>query len=276
MSATGAVRLIVNADDYGYFPEVSRGILAAAGAGKLTATGVIANAPDLQTQLAWLDQTPGLSIGVHLNLTSRRPLTSGLATKLAAWDGEFPGAYPISRLILTGKISLADVRREWCAQIESCGSKKLQFLNSHEHIHMLPMLFPLTVELAAAYSIPQVRLTSADWLWPQDWAGVIRNSLMQLMYLLNKPRLGIQSAGFLGLSQSGRLNLDYLAKVFSGLIPGQTYELMCHPGYLPDVQNVPAKLLAYHAWEAELALLQSPELQNLYEKFGIILSTYPE
>src|SRR5438067_2291957 len=45
--------LIVNADDYGYFPCVSRGIADAARQGAVTATGILANRSDLQEQMEW-------------------------------------------------------------------------------------------------------------------------------------------------------------------------------------------------------------------------------
>ena len=60
----------------------------------------------------------------------------------------------MSRMILKGQISLKDVRGEWCAQIEACRGRKLMFLNSHEHIHMLPVLFGLTVELRRNIGFP--------------------------------------------------------------------------------------------------------------------------
>ncbi len=63
---TAPIQLIINADDYGYFPCVSRGIIEAAQAGALTATGILANHPDLSTQLDWLDSVPHLDVGVHL------------------------------------------------------------------------------------------------------------------------------------------------------------------------------------------------------------------
>lgn len=51
MKAAAPVRLIINADDYGYFTCVNRGILAAAKAGAITATGVLANSPGMPEQL---------------------------------------------------------------------------------------------------------------------------------------------------------------------------------------------------------------------------------
>jgi chitin disaccharide deacetylase len=73
--------LIINADDYGYFPCVSQGILDAAKSYSLTATGVLANASSLSTQLAALRTVPHLQIGIHLNLTFQQPLTEAMREK---------------------------------------------------------------------------------------------------------------------------------------------------------------------------------------------------
>ena len=269
------IQLIVNADDYGYFPGISRGILDAARSGKLTATGILANSPDLKVQLQWLDAVDSLDIGVHLNLTHRRPLTAAMAEKLSRWNGEFPGAYPMSLMILTGQVGINEVRAEWRAQIEACQGRKLVFLNSHEHIHMLPVLFPLILELAHEYRIPHVRLTQAEWLLPSGASALLRNMLLQSMHMINQLRFNtVQAPVLLGLNRSGKLDLAYLAKIFSKLTPGKTYELMCHPGHFHPSEISDRKLIAYHDWEQELALLHSPKLQDLYEKYGICLGHY--
>ena len=273
--ADAPIQLIINADDYGYYPCISKGILEAAKVGALTATGILANSPGLADQLAWLDGVDNLDLGVHLNLTFRQPLTAGMAGKLAQWQGSFPSANAMSALLLTGKISLADVRGEWRAQIEACQGKSLRFLNSHEHIHMLPVLFPLALELAQDYDIPQVRLTQAEWRSPFGVSALIRNTLMQTMQVVNQRRLKAKTPLFLGLSRSGKLDYDYLATVFAKLKSGQCYELMCHPGRFDPAEISDPRLLAYHDWEGELTLLLSPKVQALYEQFGIRLSHYP-
>ena len=274
MSHREPIHLIINADDYGYYPCVSQGILEAATSGALTATGILANSPDLKTQLEWLDTVDDLEVGVHLNLTFRQPLTVNMAEKLARWQGCFPSAYVMSGLILTGKISINDVRLEWSAQIEACQGKKLQFLNSHEHIHMLPVLFQLMLELANKYDIPHIRLTQAEWLAPFGVSALVRNTLMQAMQTVNKTKLKSTTPVFLGLSRSGKLDYDYLETICSRLIPGKTYELMCHPGHFDPNEISDPRLLSYHDWEGELALLQSQQVYALYEKFGIRLSHY--
>jgi chitin disaccharide deacetylase len=274
MTAREPVNLIINADDYGYFPCISRGILEAASAGVITATGILANSPALETQLECLESVEGLDLGVHLNLTFRQPLTSNMTDKLSHWNGCFPGAYLMSLLIRTGKISIKDVRAEWRAQIEVCRRKKLRFLNSHEHIHMLPVLFPLAVELAQEFDIPHVRLTQAEWIAPFGVQALVRNALMQTMQTFNRSLLKVPTPVFLGLSRSGKLDYAYLATIFSKLKPGNSYELMCHPGRFDPDEITDIRLKSYHEWEGELRLLQSPEVHALYEKFGIRLSHY--
>jgi predicted glycoside hydrolase/deacetylase ChbG (UPF0249 family) len=273
--AKTTIDLIINADDYGYYPCVSQGILEAAKSGALTATGILANSPDLAAQLQWLNGIESIDVGVHLNLTCRQPLTEVMAGKLGRWNGQFPNAYVMSGLLMTGTVSLADVRAEWRAQIEVCQSQSLRFLNSHEHIHMLPVLFPLVLELAQDYGIEHVRFTQAEWLAPFGVSGLIRNTLMQTMHVINQCHLKVKQPLFLGLSRSGKLDYDYLTTIFSKLKPGQSYELMCHPGHFNPTEISDARLLAYHDWEGELALLQSPKVHDLYEKFGIRLSPYP-
>lgn len=274
MTARAPIHLIINADDYGYFPCISQGIREAASSGALTATGILANSADLPAQLEQLHNIEGVDWGVHLNLTFKQPLTAPIADKLSSRGGCFANAYSMSLMILTGKITLQEVRLEWCAQIEACQGKKLLFLNSHEHIHMLPVLFPLALELAREYGIPHVRLSQAEWLAPLGLSTLARNTLMQTMHSINQFRFKLKTPILLGLSRSGKLDYAYLEKIFPTLKPGASYELMCHPGRFDAHEISDTRLMSYHHWEDELALLLSPKVHALYKKFGIRLSHY--
>lgn len=270
------IRLIVNADDFGYFPCVSRGILQAARAGAVSATGVLANAPGLGEQIGWLSGCPDLDLGVHLNLTSRSPLTPRMAEKIKASGEEFPGVLAMARLILAGRIGLDLVREEWRAQIDTVKGHgvELRFLNSHEHIHMLPGLFPLALELAEEFGIAHVRLTRAEWMPPFRPGTIFRTLLMQAMEAFNRRRAVSRAAGFIGWSKSGKLDLAYLENRFRTLNPGGVYELMCHPGTYDSAQNIDSRILAYHRWEQELELLTGPEIRQLFQKYGILVVNY--
>jgi len=270
------IQLIVNADDYGYYPCVSRGILQAAALGRVTSTGILANGPQLEEQITWLTEYENLDLGIHLNLTSRYPLAASMSEKLDKWEGKFPGAFTMTGEILSGRIGLDRVCTEWRTQIETFMGfgLKPRFLNSHEHIHMLPKLFKLAMELANEYRIPHLRLTRAEWMPPFGLSSSLRNVLLQTMASVNVRRMTSGTPWFIGLSRSGKLDLAYLKKRFATLQPGATYELMCHPGHFDPDEITDSRLLAYHAWEAELAVLTDPEFKILLDEFNIRLVTF--
>jgi len=276
--AKPAIRLIVNADDYGYYPCVSQGILQAVNLGRVTATGILANGPNLEQQIAGLNELENLDLGVHLNLTSRHPLSPMMAKKLDQWEGMFPGVFAMTGEIMAGRMDLVTVCKEWRSQIETVIGLGLkpQFLNSHEHIHMLPKLFKLALQLGKDYQIPHVRFTRAEWMMPFNASALSRNSLMQAMGFFNVSGRASNTPIFIGLSQSGKLDLAYLAKRFAKIKPGFTYELMCHPGLYDPVDMTDSRLLVYHAWEQELALLTGDEFRALLDDFNICLINYRE
>ena len=267
--------LIINADDYGYFPCVSQGILKAAQEGVVTATGIFANSLDFESQMVRLANMKELDAGVHLNLTEQAPLTAEMAEVLRPWGGLFPDKFTLMKAVLTGAIPVDVIAGEWCAQIERCldSGIKILFLNSHEHIHMLPPLFRLTWKLAKQYGIEHIR-------YPQPEAvtlavnSLVRDSAMKLLGLFNR-RLQQQPAPmFLGMAESGKLSIEYMKRKLPRLQPGQVYELMCHPGQFDANQIQRPELLDYHDWEKELHTLTHPRVQALLQKGNIRLIGY--
>ena len=65
MTAVSARRLILNADDFGYDPDVTRGIEESMRAGVVSSTTMMVNTPWSEHAAA---RANGLSIGLHLNL----------------------------------------------------------------------------------------------------------------------------------------------------------------------------------------------------------------
>ena len=274
--ATAPAYLIINADDYAYFDGVSQGILECASHGTVTATGVFANSPFLDEHVSWLSARPDVDVGVHLNLTDRAPLTRGLSDALSPWNGRFPGKFSIAKAILSHRISVDLVRDEWRTQIERCLANNLQlrFLNSHEHIHMLPPLYPLVLALAREYNIEHVRFATPEW--PRIWSAsaLLRDGIMSALSLVNRFRKTHAAPLFLGMGESGRLSQRYLTNLLPKLRAGQFYELMCHPGIagLEQVKN--KRLLGYHDWELERQTLTDPTLKTALAAHNIRLIGY--
>ena len=262
-SGTEPAYLIINADDYGYFNGVSQGILECVQQGSVTATGVFANSPFLDEHASWLAAHPGVDIGVHLNLTDRLPLTQRLSDALSNWDGRFPGKFSIAKAVLSRRIPVDLIRDEWRAQIEHCLARplKLSFLNSHEHIHMLPPLYPIALALAREYGIEHVRYATPEW--PRAWStsAMLRDGIMSVLSLINRFHMPHSAPIFLGMGESGRLSQQYMSNLLPKLRPGRVYELMCHPG-IADIEEVKdSRLLAYHDWERERQTLSDPTLK---------------
>jgi len=268
--------LVVNADDYGYYHCVSRGILKSARHGIVTATGIFANSPYLGEHVAWLRDYPQLDLGVHLNLTEREPLTVGMRDRLGQWAGRFPAKFALVKAIFSGTVRAEDVKAEWRAQIERCLDEglTLTFLNSHEHIHMLPGLFQVTRALADEYGIAHVRCPTPEL--PRSWeaGALVRDGLLGALAMLNRRQLEVPAPRFLGMGRSGKLSLDYLRRKLPTLRPGRVYELMCHPGQLDEAEVTEARLRSYHDWEGELATLTNPTLRELLHSHGVRLIGY--
>jgi len=266
--------LIVNADDYGYFSCVTKGILVGAMEGVVTATGIMANSPGLDKHLKHFAKIDTLDVGIHLNLSHGEPLTDRMRDLLLTWGGVFPSKFQIATAILKGKIPHSVVEEEWRAQIMRCIEGGIQplFLNSHEHLHMLPGLFAITVKLANEFGIQHIRHSSPEWEATRDISEWVRNLILGGTSVMTPTRSRhYKNVRFIGASRSGKLSMEYFRRKLPQLEKGFVYELMCHPGYLDPQEIQDSALLAYHAWEQELSALRSPEFRELCESCDLRL-----
>lgn len=256
--------LIVNADDFGEYRCVSAGILQCIDVGSVLATGVMANSPLFGELAAELVRRPWVDYGVHLNLSRGRPLTARMADEcMAGSGGLFSGKFRAALAVLSGRLPVACVEQEWRAQIERAldAGLTLRFLNSHEHVHLIPALRRLTGKLARAYGIPWVRVLRPErsgWS-PGAW---LRSAAVALLQGRAVDDL-MHSPVCIGLAASGRLDPFVLRQLLARLPAQGCFELMCHPGQL-DLQEVSDRsLLAYHRWDDELRMLCSPDFPAL-------------
>ncbi len=271
------VQIIVNADDFGYFDAVSQGILEAAEAGMVTATGVMANGPALDRWIDRLKALPGLSVGVHLNATLGAPLTPGMAEALAGSRGQFPSKGNLASAVLLGRLSTETLLTEWRAQIRRCLDKglRIEFVNSHEHVHVLPGLYAEVRRLAAELGIRHVRAPQSEWGPRFTPGGVLRSTVFAVAGQFARGAAAAEPV-LIGVATSGRLSLDYCRWRFARLRRSRAYELMCHPGRADPLARAIPQLAAYHDWEGELGMLLSPAFTNLLREQGLRLASYAD
>jgi predicted glycoside hydrolase/deacetylase ChbG (UPF0249 family) len=274
--------LIVNADDYGMSPGVSRGILEAHARGIVTSTTCLVNTPCAGEALAdAAAQAPRLGIGLHINLSFGRPvLPAALVPSLVGDDGRF---FSGDKLLAGMKrFRKRDIQREVHAQFErfvEFAGKPPDHLDSHQFLGGLqPDLFAVMLELAAAARIPvrnfddfldRARLKRLLLRIRRENAGSgpAYADFVDLPDRLNTLRRSLPpcrtTAAFRHEFYGTAARCEVLVELLDSLSGGVT-EVMCHPGHangLEDGYRQPR--------EAELAILQDPLLRAAAVDRGI-------
>jgi len=284
--------LIVNADDLGWTEGVNQGIAEAHRNGIVTSTSLLANGAAFASGVELARSTPGLGVGVHLNLSDGEPIAPReLVATLLNDEGEFAGG-PEALLLRIAKrdVTVREAEQEWEAQIERVKEAGIQptHLDGHKHVHMLPGLFEVALRLAKRYGIGAIRVAhEASSLRSALSAGDERNAAVVLkqgvqargLKLLARDareqaeRAGISTSDyFCGIAQTGEMTKEGVARLLRSLPEGTT-ELMSHPGYADqDLQNSATRLQGSR--QTELSILTDVEIRNLVASQGIRLIDY--
>jgi len=284
--------LIVNADDLGWTEGVSRGIAEAHHKGIVTSASLLANGAAFESAVELARSTPGLGLGVHLNLSDGEPVAPReLVTSLLNDDGVLDCGPEILLLRLARRsVLLEEVEREWDAQIQKVRDTGLRptHLDGHKHVQMLPGLFEMALRLARRHCIDAVRISHEESglrvaLSARDnqKVALVMKQGMQArgLKLLARDakeqaeRAGISTADyFCGIAHTGVLTLEGVARLLE-ILPEGTTELMCHPGYADaELQQSATRLQASR--ETELRILTDAGIRNIVASRGIRLIDY--
>ncbi len=150
-------RLIVNADDLGLSAGVSAGIIEARQRGILTSASAMVNIEGALEQIAQVRAAcPDLPIGLHLNITTGRPvLPPDQVPTLVDRSGRFYRSETM--LARLPDISLDELRAELHAQAERLLGAGVQFdhIDYHEHIVLVyAPFYEVVLELAREHGVP--------------------------------------------------------------------------------------------------------------------------
>jgi predicted glycoside hydrolase/deacetylase ChbG (UPF0249 family) len=254
-------KLRVTADDFGFTPGVTDGILEAHERGIVTHTSLMAGGLDFDRAAALAREKPTLGVGVHLTLTWGRPLTSPAdIPSLMGAAGRLAPLGEILRRFITGRLDRGEVAREWRAQMERVTRSGItpSHVDSHHHLHLLPGLLPVAARLAEEYGVSWLRRPA------EPLAGDYRTALAKRVVfrmLTLRPWPLPTSRAFRGLTLQGRRDfLHRLQEALRRLPPGLT-EFMVHPGR-PDAL-LAAEDTYVREREAELSALVAPAVKNL-------------
>lgn len=234
-------QLIVTADDFGIGPETTRGILDLAARGVVTSTVLLVNSPHAADAVRlWRKLGGRLELGWHPCLTLDRPILPAAAVPtLVNADGVFHPLPQFLKRLLRQQLDLAEIRAELSAQLDrfqQLVGRSPTVVNGHHHVHVLPRVGAIVREILAAVSPrPYLRGVVESW---QTEVRISRGRAKRfVMSWLGRRAARIQhqmgfpsAATFAGLGGELRGDPRYFLRWLQRT-PGDTVELMCHPGY---------------------------------------------
>jgi hypothetical protein len=269
-------KLILNADDYGRTPEISRGIRDAHLRGIVTSTTCMMNVPTAANDIRLaLDLAPGLGLGVHLVLTADSPLLAPEKVK-SLCDARRHFLKLDVLLARLDSLNADEVKAEWRAQIErfiSTAKKKPTHLDSHHHSSYFSVpLFRIMLELAKEYDcairLPVVNKTENKITGlPDEVTGAMNENISALLNEF-KPRT---PDGFFADFYDEQATNEEIIGIIESLSDG-VFEIMCHPGYNDALLT---SLSSYSKQrENELAVLTDPAVKKIIQERNIQLVNF--
>lgn len=276
-------KLIVNADDFGLHPAVNRAIIAGHEGGCITSTTIMPGGAAFADAAQLAATQPALGVGVHLTLVAERPVADPAAIpSLVDGDGRLSSHYPafLARF-LRGRVSLAEVRTELAAQVAKAAAVgiRVTHLDSHQHLHVLPGIIEIVLDLADEYEIPALRIPGEPFLfaggYPCSASRLLgRTGLSTLAALARRKarRRGLAVPDhFFGMLAGGNLREEYLLAIIDRL-PDGVSEIMTHPG--DDDAALGALYGWSYRWQAELAAVTSGEVARRIAARGVELVSF--
>jgi predicted glycoside hydrolase/deacetylase ChbG (UPF0249 family) len=258
--------LVINADDFGFTPDVNEGIVEAHRRGILTAATMLANGEAFDDALRLARETPSLDLGAHLALVSGRslltgrPLPTGVPQLLAA--------------LARRQIRPYEELRAQVARLVGAGLR-LTHLDTHKHTHLAPPVLDAVARLGREFGIRWVR-GPFDFPLPAPAAGRLASRALGLLrgrFQRVLTRHGCTSTDhFAGLHMTGRFGAAELVALMGALPPGGT-EFMCHPGRCREPLRH-ARTRLKESRERELEALLSSQAREAMERHGVELVNY--
>jgi predicted glycoside hydrolase/deacetylase ChbG (UPF0249 family) len=220
-------------------------------------------------------------VGVHLTLVGERPLSDPASLgDLVTPSGRFVDGHPaLVARALASRLDRGAVLRELEAQIDRVERNGIRpsHLDGHQHVHLLPGIWPVVVELARRHGIRWVRVPAFRPL--MNGAGAIQVGLRWGLNVLQRRRRatldGLRSADVTpALAESGRLDTDRILRALERVPAGAVAELVTHPG--STTRALAARYDWGYDWSGETAALTDRRLRSAIDAAGFELRRFSD
>ena len=255
MQMTELPILYFHADDYGMTAHGDALIRDCQTHGCLNSVSIVPNG-SLEEAVAAL-RPSGLKLAVHLNLVEGKALSPAAEIPLLVRpDGSFCNSFTeLLRLSLTPRrrafaVELyQELERQLLAYAALFPAGTPLRIDSHQHTHMIPLVFRTLLHILADHHLPVEHLripaeplspfVGCPRLWGSYSAvNAVKQAVLNGCWLLDRPafrRSGIPTALFCGILFSGHMDADRVRAVLPQYLRlaqkrGQPVELLFHPG----------------------------------------------
>lgn len=224
-------RVIINSDDYGMNASINDAIISAFKSNLISSTTSLVNYPEglIDGHAKLVENKIKLSsVGIHLNLTTGKPLTESISKNSRFCEnGFFHSRVRDKPLLFLDKKSRKDVRVEIGAQIQrfiDVMGFKPSHIDGHHHIHTEFAIFRIILGQAKKYDINCMRKTRNLGI---DRIGIVKKIYKGFLNFLIERNF--RSTDFFG----SLTDLD--GHFFDS---NKTYEIMVHCVYKDGISSI--------------------------------------
>jgi chitin disaccharide deacetylase len=228
------VRIVLNADDFGYSADTVGATIDCFTRGALTSATIMPKMPATAEAAAFARRRPEFSFGVHLTFTGEgieTPVSDAhRIPDLVDGAGRFPATNRVRRDALLQRLSVDQIAREIEAQIATVRDHgvEVSHVDSHQHLHKYGPFRAALERVLPRFGIERVRNVQDVYVRrpirsPTFWVGPVwRRRLMKSflttdhLFVATGPQEGDWAEGL--LRRVGRLG-------------GRSLEVGVHPGY---------------------------------------------
>lgn len=276
--------LIVNADDFGLHTAVNHAVIEGYEKGCLRSTSLMPTGSAVEEAAELARQHPELGIGAHITLVAEHPvLPVDKVRSLLTPEGRFfPDHVAFIKAFMQGTIRMEELYAECEAQIARIESLGLVIthLDSHQHLHVLPRVIDVCLELAQRHGIHRMRLPAEACLfnggYPAPLARKVAKCGLTFCARLARRKAAGRMAmpqAFFGMLAGGHMEEKYFQAILRAL-PEGTAEIMVHPGL--DNKALGAAYDWQYHWEDEYQSVTSPRVLQYIQEARIRLISFKE
>ncbi len=220
-----------------------------------------------------------------MTLVTERPISDlSQVQTLVDSNGYFPVQYPqfLWRYLL-GQVCMKEIRLELEAQVQKVAAAgiRITHLDSHQHMHIVPGILPIVIDIAKQFDIKAIRIPDEPYLFWGKYPFSLSRAIARsgLTFLARLARYHVRKQGlavadsFFGMLAGGNMREQFLKNIVTGL-PDGISEVMMHPAS-DDKPLQDLYAWDYH-WEAELAAVTSAGIRRCIEEKKVTLISFRE